>query len=328
MPDLTSVLSGVVNGVFRALGGIFHVELPPADQTRYRGTAGADTKAIIGHRSVVIIVGLVALAGTEASTFLSANELSTVEKIVLAALAAGVGAVIIILPLVYLGALVAAPHRQQRFKTRRVAELEQANASLGEHERTEAQFAAALRAAELLPNAGLEALDLEWFRATKVLVADVFGDLEGVKFDAQGGLEARQQRLDALAGRLGDGTLREPSKRWTERAKLIGKFNDLLWEMNKEGDRLKDELLAKEPDVGRANVDEWLDELQTVLNLLPDFFRHTFNSDPVGAMMTAEYQGIDDPTINMAITLLDRRLPYISNVLYPLRNYVQAVSGT
>jgi hypothetical protein len=45
-------------------------------------------------------------------------------------------------------------------------------------------------------------------------------------------------------------------------------------------------------------------------------------------MMTAEYQGIDDPTINMAITLLDRRLPYISNVLYPLRNYVQAVSGT
>lgn len=304
------------------------MELPPADQGRYRDTALADTKAILGHRGVVILVGLLALAATEASAFLSSNDLSTFEKVVLAAVAAGTGAFIILVPVVYIGALAAAPHRQRRFHVARAAQLEQAAVSQGEHERTEAQFAAALRAAELLPNAGSEALNLEWFRATKVLVADVFGELEGVKFDAPGGLEPRKERLDALAGQLREGARREPSKRWSERAELVGKFNDLLWEMNKEGDRLKDELLARTPDVGRAEVDAWLTELATVLDLMPDFTSATFNRYPVVAMMTAEYDGIDDPQINFAITLLDRRLPYISEVLFPLRNYVAAVKGT
>jgi hypothetical protein len=63
--------------------------LPPADQPRYRDTAWADTRAVLGHRAVVILVAVVALAGTEASAFLSANELSVAEKIVLAALGAG-----------------------------------------------------------------------------------------------------------------------------------------------------------------------------------------------------------------------------------------------
>jgi hypothetical protein len=304
------------------------VELPDADQSRYRDTALADTKAILGDRLVVVLVALIALAGTEASAFLSSNELSTFERVVLAALAAGVGALVVLFPLIYLGALVAAPHRQRKFQAARAAELEQAAASSHEHTRAEAQFAAALRAAELLPNANVEALDLEWFRATKALVADVFGELDGVKFDAPGGLDARRERLDLLAGRLGDGTLREPSRRWTERARGVGKFNDLLWEINNEGNRLRDELLAKKPGVGAGDVDGWLDALQEVLDVMPDFFRYTFDRDPIAATISGTYEGVSDPAINMAITRLDRRLPYIGHVLYPLRNYVQAVGGT
>lgn len=74
------------------------VELQDADQQRYRDTAWADTKAILGDRLVVVLIALVALAGTEASAFLSSNELTTFEKVVLAALAAGVGALVILWP--------------------------------------------------------------------------------------------------------------------------------------------------------------------------------------------------------------------------------------
>jgi hypothetical protein len=283
---------------------------------------------VVGSGQVGLVLLVVGVLGAAAATWMAqANDL---DKLATAEWAVGIG---LGMPFAICGVILFGVWRrtlrQQREDAR--TEARKARAEVAEqatHIDAEAQFAAALRAAELLPNAGLEALSLEWFRATKVLVADVFGELEGVKFDAPGGLEVRRERLDVLAGRLGDGTLREPSKRWTERAKLIGKFNDLLWEMNKEGNRLKDELLAKEPGVGRSDVDAWLNELQEVLHLMPDFFRHTFNSDPIAAMMIAEYEGIDDPAINLAITLLDRRLPYISSVLYPLRNYVQAISGT
>jgi hypothetical protein len=106
------------------------VKLPDADQRRYRETALADTKAILGHRFVVVLIALVALAGTEASAFLSSNELSTFEKLLLAGLAAGVGVLLILGPIVYAGSLVAAPHRQRKQARAELAKLTGAAASL------------------------------------------------------------------------------------------------------------------------------------------------------------------------------------------------------
>src|SRR5438128_123129 len=95
--------------------GLFAVGLPAADHPRYRDTAKTDTGAIRRDRSVVISVWVLTLAAAEATAFLATQKLTWLETAGLAALAAGVAAVLVI-PIIYLGALAAAPHRQQKFK--------------------------------------------------------------------------------------------------------------------------------------------------------------------------------------------------------------------
>jgi hypothetical protein len=309
------------------MGRRLAVPLPPADQARYRETAWADTKAILGHRSVVILVAVVALAGTEASTFLSATELGVFEKIVIAALAAGVGVLIVLVPILYLGALAAAPHRQQQFRTKQLDALERQRATDTDHERTEAQFAGAIRVAtDVLPYTDVEAIRLSWFRTTKSLVGDVFGPLEAARLDSRLEVEARRERLEELADRLRDSE-RAPSSHWDDHMTRVERFRQLLHEMEKAGEALKARMMAKEEGVGLADAQHWLSELHDVLDLMPDFTQYTYAHDPVVAAMTVEYEGIDDPEINRALTLLDRRLMYIPDVLPPLRTYLWALTG-
>ena len=40
----------------------FSVQLPPADQVRYRDTAASDTRAILRHWTIVAVVAVVTLA--------------------------------------------------------------------------------------------------------------------------------------------------------------------------------------------------------------------------------------------------------------------------
>lgn len=89
----------------------FAVELPPADQAHYRETAFSDTRAILRHWTIVAVVATLTLAASIIAAV--GSHFSVFEKIVLAAVGAGVGALIVLGPIVYLATLATAPHRQR-----------------------------------------------------------------------------------------------------------------------------------------------------------------------------------------------------------------------
>jgi hypothetical protein len=99
----------------------FAVELEPATHPRYRDTAWSDTRAIIRHRAIVVAVAVVTLAASIAGALDS--TLSVPLKVMLAALGAGVGSFVILVPLVYCASLAAAPHRQRNEARRRTWQL-------------------------------------------------------------------------------------------------------------------------------------------------------------------------------------------------------------
>lgn len=89
----------------------FAVSLEPADQPHYRDTALSDTTAILKHWAVVALVAAVTLVASIIAVVES--ELDLFLKVVLAAIGAGVGALIVLGPVVFLATLTVAPHRQR-----------------------------------------------------------------------------------------------------------------------------------------------------------------------------------------------------------------------
>jgi hypothetical protein len=89
----------------------FVIHLEPAEQSRYRDTAWNDARTILRHWFIVAAVAVVTLAASIVATVES--HLSVVMKVVLAALGAGVGTVMILGPVVFVAMLLVAPHRQR-----------------------------------------------------------------------------------------------------------------------------------------------------------------------------------------------------------------------
>jgi hypothetical protein len=305
--------------------GLLSVELPPADQSRYRDTARADTGAIRRQRPVVVVVGIITLAAAEATAFLAVQKLTGLEKAGLAALAAGVGAVLV-LPIIYACALVGAPHRQQKWKAAKIAGLESEHASRERQERTEGQFAAAILAGDEITRfdeAGVP-LVIAWLDATRDLVADTFGELQAARLAARRDVAARRARLDELAEELHTGDRHFPSESWVVHLVQVNAFYEALQDIIRAGADLRGDLIRKVPEVGRPQVDAWLNELEGVLDLMPGFGPLTCAAGAAGAIGWT-YEGIDDDEINLAITLIDRRLPYLQRIVPPLRAYRAAV---
>lgn len=105
----------------------FVLDLKPATQARYRDTAQQDARTILRHTAIVSAVGLVTLAAS--ITLAVASELSLFPKVLLAALGAGVGALIFLVPVVYLASLALAPHRQRREARKQIRETQDELAS-------------------------------------------------------------------------------------------------------------------------------------------------------------------------------------------------------
>ena len=101
--------------VLRSLVQWFAVELGPATQMRYRDTALSDTRAVLQNRAAVAVVASMTVAASIAASVTS--DLPVVAKVILAAVGAGIGTVVILGPIVFLATLAAAPHRQLRAST-------------------------------------------------------------------------------------------------------------------------------------------------------------------------------------------------------------------
>ena len=97
--------------VLRSLVQWFAVELGPATQMRYRDTALSDTRAVLQNRAAVAVVASMTVAASIAASVTS--DLPVVAKVILAAVGAGIGTVVILGPIVFLATLAAAPHRQR-----------------------------------------------------------------------------------------------------------------------------------------------------------------------------------------------------------------------
>jgi hypothetical protein len=102
-----------------ALGRLLRVNLPAADQPRYRDTALSDFAIIVHHWTFYAAVGLL----TAAATIVTAEDskLHGVLKIVLLLIGAGIGAAVGVGLLTLLGALAVAPHRQRNDARRHMA---------------------------------------------------------------------------------------------------------------------------------------------------------------------------------------------------------------
>ncbi len=126
----------------------FAVKFEPAHHERYRETALSDTKAILKHWALVGVVALVTLGASIIAAIES--NLTTFAKVLLAALGAGVGSLLILGPVVYFASLAAAPHRQRNHARAEVRSLRKA-------------------AKEIVPTTALgEAIDLSLMQAEAI----------------------------------------------------------------------------------------------------------------------------------------------------------------
>lgn len=87
------------------------IKVEPATQVRYRDTALCDTRAILRSRPLVTIVAAAAVAASILVAL--TTELPVFLKALLAAVAAGAGALVVLFPVVFLATLAVAPHRQR-----------------------------------------------------------------------------------------------------------------------------------------------------------------------------------------------------------------------
>ncbi len=126
----TPAASGDDMGVraLRRLLGLFAVRLEPASQPRYRDTALSDTKAIFKHWATVGAVATMTLAA--AIVLVLESKLSLLLKVILTAVGAGVGGLVILGPLIFCASLAVAPHRQRNEARREVQRLEEPDATL------------------------------------------------------------------------------------------------------------------------------------------------------------------------------------------------------
>ena len=155
----------------------FVVKLPPADQPNYRETALSDTRAILRHWVIVVVISVLTLAASIIAAV--GSDFSAFEKVVLAAVGAGVGTLIFLGPVVYLGTLIAAPHRQRNQARIQLHELRSDSPALAEEF---SNWVLAKRAS--LPTHGMR------------LVPSLF-DSSG----ARSAYEQRQDELDRLQAR-------------------------------------------------------------------------------------------------------------------------------